>query len=189
MFKYAVLFVIAFGTYKVVEQQNTIQTLSNNMLYYKNSSMPEIGELTLQRDRQAVKYSKKDLECLARNIFFEAGTENVFGKYAVAQVTINRAKHGYWGKTICQVVYAKDQFSWTNEAGLKDSKLEGPNWYESVAAAKAVLQQGMRIKSLKNALFYHADYTNPSWRDDDKMIGKLGHHIFYSGGKNSWVSL
>ena len=59
-----------------------------------------------------VKYTPKDVECLTKNIYYEAGVEDHRGKYAVAHVTVNRLKAGYWGKTICQVVYAKAQFSW-----------------------------------------------------------------------------
>jgi len=87
------------------------------------------------------------------------------------------------------VVYSPEQFSWTKEDGLKNVKVEGPNWYESQAVARAVLAQGLRIKALNKALFYHADYINPSWRDEDKFIGKIGHHVFYTGGKDSWVRL
>ena len=38
-----------------------------------------------------VKYTPADAECLAKNIYFEAGVESTAGKLAVANVTINRA--------------------------------------------------------------------------------------------------
>jgi len=48
--------------------------------------------------------SSRDEECLARNIFYEAGSESEEGKAAVAIVTINRVKDGRFGNSICGVV-------------------------------------------------------------------------------------
>ena len=44
--------------------------------------------------------SNKDEECLARNIFYEAGSESEEGKAAVGIVTINRVKDGRFGNSI-----------------------------------------------------------------------------------------
>ena len=48
------------------------------------------------------------LDCLARNIYHEAGYEPFEGKVAVAQVTINRAESGEFPSDICRVVYQKN---------------------------------------------------------------------------------
>ena len=52
----------------------------------------------------SVKYTTADAECLAKNIYFEAGVESTAGKLAVANVTINRAINGNYPNTICGVV-------------------------------------------------------------------------------------
>ena len=49
----------------------------------------------------------KELNCLARNIFFEAGSEPEEGKVAVGLVTINRTQDGRFKDTICGVVDQK----------------------------------------------------------------------------------
>lgn len=62
----------------------------------------------------------KQLECLARNIYWEAASEPFEGKVGVAQVTLNRVEDGRFGKGVCGVVYQKNvvyekvvcQFSW-----------------------------------------------------------------------------
>ena len=51
--------------------------------------------------------SDKDIECMARNIFYEAGGEPTEGKIAVGVVTLNRAQDGRFGKTVCDVVKAR----------------------------------------------------------------------------------
>jgi len=126
--------------------------------------------------------------CMTQNIFFEAGTEDVMGKYAVAQVTINRLELGYWGDTICKVVYSKNQFSWTNSRRLRTAKIEGRNWEASYKVALAVFD-GMRVRNLEKALFYHADYVNPFWKDSGSKIMKIGRHIFYSRAEGSWLEV
>ena len=48
---------------------------------------------------------------------------------------------------------------------------------ESEAVAKKVLLEGFRLDALKEAMYYHADYINPSW--GKPKVGQIGHHIFY----------
>jgi spore germination cell wall hydrolase CwlJ-like protein len=47
---------------------------------------------------------QSDLDCLARNIYYEAGSESIEGKVAVGLVTINRSNSGKFPATICGVV-------------------------------------------------------------------------------------
>lgn len=125
------------------------------------------------------------LDCLARNIYHEAGYEPFEGKVAVAQVTINRAESGEFPGDICRVVYQKNviyekvlcQFSWYCDQASFKKPMNGPVYYESMEVAKKVLLEGFRLQSIKGALYYHADYVNPKW--NKKPVAKVGHHIFY----------
>jgi spore germination cell wall hydrolase CwlJ-like protein len=128
-----------------------------------------------------VSYSEKDEECLARNIYYEAGVESERGKYAVAQITLNRLKTKRWGDTICKVVYAKSQFSWTLKKKL--TKPSGQAWEDSQWVARRSLR-GDHVPSLKDAQFYHAQYVRPVWRDPKARISQIGQHIFYSKAKS-----
>lgn len=140
----------------------------------------EIQKQQNQAEIQAMRFSKEQEECLARNIFFEAGVEDVKGKIAVGQVTINRMKDGRWGDTICDVVYSKAQFSWTLFSKKRNETPEGPLWEESVQVAKDVLR-GTRHVELNDALFYHTDYIKtPKWASADYKIVQVGQHIFYN---------
>jgi len=135
--------------------------------------------------KETIKYTPKDIECLTKNIYYEAGIEDRVGKYAVANITVNRMKAGYWGKNICHVVYANKQFSWT----LKKT-LPKPNqnlWRESRDIALAVLD-GARVRGLKHSLYYHADYIRqPYWADTAEYVLTIGRHLFYNRAKNSNV--
>ena len=133
--------------------------------------------------KEHVKYTKNDVECLTKNIYYEARGENTQGKFAVAHVTINRLKTGYWGNSICKVVYAKKQFSWTLAKKLPrpDSRV----WAESEQVARKVLA-GHRVRGLSKSLFYHATYIkDPKWADSRHEAGQIGNHIFYNRAKGS----
>ena len=59
--------------------------------------------------------SDKDVDCLARNIFYEAGSESTEGKVAVAMVTINRAQDPRYPQNVCGVVKQRTVTTVTKE--------------------------------------------------------------------------
>ena len=131
----------------------------------------------------------KQVDCLAKNIYYESGNEKYEGKLAVAQVTMNRVNSGKFPSDICSVVYQKTtdqqlktvcQFSWTcmvKEMVIKDKYM----WEESVNIAKRALTEPYvhDIIAQSNALFFHAVYVKPNW-SNTKVIKQIGNHIFYS---------
>jgi len=127
---------------------------------------------------ERVSFSKRDFDCLARNIYYEAGIESRAGRLAVAQVTHNRLKSGRWGRSICSVVYADHQFSWTKNPKKKSAKPHGPLWRASLQSARDYMA-GHRIFDLDHSLHYHADYVNPAWGQDEHRIKQIGTHVFY----------
>ena len=49
----------------------------------------------------------QQIECMAKNIYYEAGSEPYEGKLAVAQVTMNRTRNPSFPKSVCEVVKQK----------------------------------------------------------------------------------
>jgi spore germination cell wall hydrolase CwlJ-like protein len=139
--------------------------------------------LEVIKTRQSVDYVKLDVFCLAKNIFHEAGVEDQLGKYAVAQVTLNRMKNPKYPKTVCEVVMDPFQFSWANDRKIRWTRPKGSSWYESVKIAENVLIKGYRVKGLEKANYYHADYVNPRWKKPEAKIAKVGTHIFYASAR------
>lgn len=137
--------------------------------------------------KDKVNYTRNDLECLTKNIYYEAGVESQVGKFAVAHVTVNRLKTGHWGNSICQVVYAKKQFSWT--VAKKLPRLESKLWAESESVARKVLA-GHRVRGLTRSLYYHAVYIkDPTWVDAQYEAGQIGNHVFYNRAKGSNLAI
>lgn len=131
----------------------------------------------------------KQVDCLAKNIYYEAAHESYEGKLAVAQVTMNRVNSPQYPKDICSVVYQKTtdqqlrticQFSWTcmvKELVIRDKYA----WEESVMIAKRALTEPYLHDTIAetNALYYHAVYVKPGW-NKTKVVKQIGNHIFYS---------
>jgi spore germination cell wall hydrolase CwlJ-like protein len=130
---------------------------------------------------------QKDLNCLAINIYKEAGYEPFEGKVAVAQVTLNRTASPDFPSEVCDVVYQKNkftgrvvcQFSWYCDSKHRTRPVNQEMYDESYRVAKMVLLENFRLESLDQALYYHADYVNPNW--GFRKITKIGQHIFYKG--------
>jgi hypothetical protein len=142
----------------------------------------DYGLQIIKTDRK-ITANKMDAWCLAKNIFHEAGVEDRLGRYAVAQVTLNRVRSSRYPNTICDVVYDRSQFSWTLDRSLRKSRPAGPLWRESVKVAEDVINRGYRVKGLESAMFYHADYVDPFWRKPEAKIAKVGTHIFYASAR------
>lgn len=128
---------------------------------------------------------QKQIQCMARNIYWEAASEPFEGKVAVAQVTMNRVASGKFAQSVCGVVYQKNavydkvvcQFSWFCEANNVTKPIHPKQFKESEEVAKMVMLEGMRLPALKEAMYYHADYVNPKWNKE--KITQIGRHIFY----------
>ena len=143
---------------------------------------------TLAEKEVTAEYNKQ-VECLAKNIYYESGSEKYEGKLAVAQVTMNRVNSGKFPSDICSVVYQKTtdqqlkticQFSWTcmvKELVVKDKYM----WEESVNIAKRALTEPFVHDTIaqSNALYFHAVYVKPNW-SKTKVVKQIGNHIFYS---------
>ena len=152
----------------------------------------------------SVKYTPADAECLAKNIYFEAGVESTAGKLAVANVTINRAANKNYPNTICEVVQegihyynaTKDeyfpvrdrcQFSWYCD-GLLDEPREGRTWESAQELAERVLvnhYDKALIDITDGATHYHANWMEkyPKWSKQKKVMASIDRHIFYGSKK------
>jgi spore germination cell wall hydrolase CwlJ-like protein len=142
-------------------------------------------EITLKMSAVTAEVRNKQLDCLARNIYYEAGGEPFEGKVAVAQVVINRTQSGKFPSDICRVIYQKNvvydkvlcQFSWYCEGPARVPPKYAAAYRESEIVAKQVLLEGFRLPSLEKALYFHAKHINPKW--DREKVAVIGGHVFY----------
>lgn len=134
---------------------------------------------TTYKSTKKVKLSNKELDCLARNIYHEARGEPYAGKLAVAQVTWNRVQSKQWGSSVCSVVYAPYQFSWTNNPHKRYASPKNADWQESRKIAQDYVK-GVRVNKLDNATHFHANYlSKPAFTRGLRKLLVVGNHIFY----------
>jgi len=136
-----------------------------------------------------------ELECLAKNIYFEARGEPLDGQVAVSQVVLNRVNSPNFPNDICGVIYQgpisdwflqehdrivplrhRCQFSWWCD-GRSDEPRDMWAWGRAMTIAAAVLR-GETEDNTNGAMWYHATSVDPNWQL--QQIGTIGNHLFYA---------
>ena len=117
---------------------------------------------------------KEALLCLALNIYHEANTEPLAGKYAVGYVTLNRASSGIYPDNVCSVVYQSGQFSWT----IKPKKPYGAGWEQAKEIASNLLYSTPSDPT-NGALYFHNKEVRPKWSYRLQKTAVIGNHTFY----------
>ena len=120
---------------------------------------------------QLTSEAQTQVDCLAENIYYEAGYEPKEGQVAVAMVTMNRVSDPRFPKDICGVVKQKTkiesigdtkvacQFSWFCEP---KKNINQQVYEKNLEVALFVYANYENIPDNTNgAKFYHADYVNP----------------------------
>jgi spore germination cell wall hydrolase CwlJ-like protein len=155
-----------------------ILSLSAVFLVGVNDAKEKILDITYY---QLTKETQHQVECLADNIYHEAGYEPEDGKVAVALVTLNRLQDPRFPKDICGVVKQRTrstcQFTWFCEHKITNRTKEVYERARDIAVHVYVNYD--KIPDITGgALYYHADYVNPRWRKLEKTT-TIGRHIFY----------
>ena len=129
---------------------------------------------------------RRNLTCLALNVYFESRGESDSGQRAVAEVTMNRVASDRYPDTVCDVVYQQNwdrrrrryvgAFSWT-EFDVR-SMPQGEEWQRAQDAAETVYTR-RHTPAVEGALHYHAVYIKPGWARDKKAVARIGGHVFY----------
>jgi N-acetylmuramoyl-L-alanine amidase len=121
-------------------------------------------------------FHMRSVECLARNVYYEARGEPKAGQYAVAEVTMNRKSSPRYPKTVCDVVYQKEAFSWTALGPIEPPA--GAAWHQAVRVAEDVYYQ-RRPATMHGVTHFHATYVSPEWSKERRRVAQIGRHIFY----------
>jgi spore germination cell wall hydrolase CwlJ-like protein len=147
------------------------------------------------------KIDQQEAYCLAENIYYEAKGEDIRGQFAVASVTLNRAKDSRFPNTICGVVQQSARsritnglvcaFSWYCENDKKGKEIPVKNRDGSinqtvvdqfqVASIVAITVLGGGVEdNTKGATHFHNPFTsNPAWKNELTKTMRVGNHDFY----------
>lgn len=118
-------------------------------------------------------FADRQLNCLARNIYYEARGERVIGQLAVANVTMNRTSDG----NICSTVYKPGQFSWTRNRNRNPT---GDSWRKAQVLSWLVLNQPELIVDVtENSQYFHSGRLTPRDFRTFTRTATIGNHRFY----------
>ena len=140
-----------------------------------NLAAYQSGPLTAAEVRQRT--------CLADAVYYEARNQPVLGRFAVADVVLNRVHDRRFPSTICGVVYQGQnvdfgcQFSFACDGSLNRNK-EPEAWKRAERLAD-LIYRGFRPPVTGFATFYHADYVDPYWSSAFTQTHVIGDHVFY----------
>lgn len=172
---------------EVTLQDQTIVAAKGEAAAVLNAAIPigngpiEVARPFYLADKSATDAGKA-LHCMTQAVYYEAGFEPIAGRYAVAQVILNRMRHPAFPKSVCGVIYQGSnkpgcQFSFACDGSL----LRAPSpkaWAEAKRVAEHVLS-GTVTSAVGMATHYHANYVSPYWAPKLYKITQSGAHIFY----------
>ena len=140
---------------------------------------------------QIVADFETQLECVAKNVYFEARSESELGMRAVAWVTLNRVQHNVYPDTACGVVTQartdsdgnpirnQCQFSWYCD-GKSDRVANQELWVTANIIAEDVMRNyGLYPDPTGGSIMYHATYVRPYWKDSYEKVVQIDTHVFY----------
>lgn len=122
-------------------------------------------------------FQKKQINCLARNIYYEARNQSEIGQIAVAHVTLNRRDHEWFPNRVCSVVYQPNQFSWTIQ--LKHARPKNEEAWELALEIAKEIYLNSGDDPTDGATFYHTHSVNPRWNREMEVSAIIDDHIFY----------
>lgn len=186
---FALLFSFAFPLGSANTNKDKL-VMKHGQLKIENVIIPNFSSLNLELENRA-----KQVECLAKNIYFEARNEPFAGQFAVALVTLNRVSDTAFPNTICKVVYQgihtadgfpkrdRCQFSWYCD-GNSDEVRNLKSFDKTQKIANLAMLQYSKLKSegldyTEGAIYYHTYEISPRWSNSFPKVGRIGDHIFY----------
>ena len=121
--------------------------------------------------------ANSELDMLDLAIHNEARGEPRSGKYAVANVILNRVKHKSFPNTVRKVVTQRGQFQWYHNHKLRSRTAPTE---EARSIARDIYQKhvsGRRVDNTGGSIFFSSNGVRPAPRAIKSV--RVGHHQFY----------
>jgi len=132
--------------------------------------------------------------CMTEAVYFEGGNQSLDGKFAIANVVMNRVASSNFPDTICGVVHQgpldgsaislhRCQFSYYCD-GKSDKMPKLNNTLEEAAVEWSsiiaeIVMHGEVEDNTYGSTYYHAYYADPFWNDVYEQVAVVDAHLFY----------
>jgi len=120
----------------------------------------------------------KQMQCLAGAIYFESKGEPLAGQLAVGRVVIARAESNRFPSSYCGVVYQRAQFSFVRGGRMPSINKSSRAWQRAKKVAMIAHDNAWKSDA-EGALYFHAHYVSPRWKNAMTRLATIDNHIFY----------
>lgn len=120
----------------------------------------------------------EQMRCLAGAIYFESKGEPLAGQLAVGRVVVARASSGRFPSSYCGVVYQRSQFSFVRGGRMPAIDTDSAAWKRARKVAM-IAHEGAWRSAAEGALFFHARYVSPRWKNGKTKLAQIDNHVFY----------
>lgn len=129
--------------------------------------------------KSADRDEQDEMLCMALNLYHEIRGKSPRDQWAVAFVVLNRIKHNRFSQqTVCGVVWAPGQFSWTRRNIASQLPREKAAWMESQKTAYLAVRGQIKSDPTGGATHFHSAKISPVW--SGRLLGRIriGPHMF-----------
>lgn len=149
------------------------------------SSVVSANHYKVPSSNDASKLRLSSQDCMAINLYHESRSESDIANMMILSVVLNRVEDKRYPDTICEVVFGKHAFSWTNDK-LSD-KVKNEKQYHRLykLVEDFLINKDLFISLSEGADHYHTVSIKPYWAKSDKLkyINTVDKHKFYKWRK------
>lgn len=132
-----------------------------------------LGMMLLQTKAHAI--TSREKSCITQTVYYESRGQPTSGQKSVMHTILNRMKHKNFPNNACDVVYQKNQFTWTTQnKGIREKKV----FYKIQKNVDKWLVEKSRQPTDK-AHFFTRTEIQRKWMKKHKFLGIIGDHKFY----------
>lgn len=151
-------------------------------------SIPELQRLLpldIKEASDMLYEDRREIECLAWNLYFEIRGGKTNEQIAIAYVPINRIGKSEFASSVCANVFQyhmvngkiKHQFSWVGRKFGKSFKIEPDSWQKMQQLAIQVWNKKLKDTG-RGSTYFHSVNVGPQWANNTIKF-TLGSHIFW----------
>lgn len=151
-----------------------------------HSMIPKVVQVTVQPPKVSkpnIQIRDTEVECLAKNIYYEARGESVAGQMAVGEVTINRVRSPRFPSSVCGVISQRRgelcQFSWKCAAHISIN--DKRRWRQIMKLASYLYDNYLVHKKIPDlvdgAMYFHNNDVLAM--EDEHVTATIDHQVYY----------
>jgi len=123
-----------------------------------------------------------EILCLATAVFFEGRSESEEAQKRIAETVVVRAEDARYPDGLCEVVFQKNQYSFTSDGRSNDlfDHLNNPAEEKAALIALEIAEEVLNKTTLRSSTHYLRHDVEAPWESVYNFDGRVGAHEFYT---------